>query len=170
VASKKKAKPRGAAWTPKLRSFVDALKAGDAPTEAARKTKYSYPEKVSYRLINHPLVVAEMTAHALIQRKAEQRAADGIAKKTAVSKAAVLARLWDIANMNAQETNGTMNAQVRAGGILVEVLGMKIGAQNPDKFEGFTDTELERYAKDGTVPDRFASRFGVAPGSPSQVM
>lgn len=153
-----------------LRAFVDGLKRGMTQTDAARAADYKNPAKIACKLIRYPLVVATMADHAEIQRKAEEKAADGQAKKTAVSRATVTERLWTLATMGPKETNGTINGQVRAAAVLVEVLGMKIGAQNPDKFDGFTDSELEQYAKDGTVPERFASRFGITPGSPTQVM
>ena len=162
----------GSKWTPKLRAFVEALKSGKQQTEACR---IAYPSGKNHdvqasKLMKNPLVIEAMTEHAKIQRAAEEKAAFAQAKKTAISKSSVAERLWELANYPSILTNGTINGQVRAAQVLTEVLGMKIGAQNPDKFEGFTDRELEQYAKDGTVPERFAIRFGITPGGPSQVM
>lgn len=171
MASKNKTGHReGPHWNPMLRAFVDALKSGMIPTAAARAAKYKNPKQLASRLMRNPLVMAAMAEHAEMERKAEQKAADGAARKIAVSKGAVIEKFWELMCLPPATTKNSIVGQVRAGMALTEVLGMKISAQDPDKFEGFTDQELEQYAKDGTVPERYASRFGAAPGRYPQIM
>lgn len=166
----------GGKWNPQLRKFVEYLKEGKQQTEAARLAypKYSKPDIKACKLMKNVLVVAEMAEYHRLKAITEQKAAEAegkeLGRRRAVTKADVMDRLWTLANTNFILTNGTITGQVRASVALSEILGMKIGAQNPDKFEGFTDSELEQYAKDGTVPERFASRFGITPGSSSQIM
>lgn len=155
--------------TPKQNRFVEFYD-GNA-TEAARLAGYKNPNVASAKLMKNPNVKAAIDVKMAIrleaQAKEEGRA---IGKKAAVTKARVMDRLGDLMDLLPSDTNNNISGQVRAALGLAEILGMKIGAQNPDKFADFTDAELERYAKDGTVPERFASRFGITPGSSTQVM
>lgn len=166
----------GSKWNPQLKKFVEYLKEGKQQTEAARLAypRYSKPDIKACKLMKNVLVVAEMTEYHRLKAITEQKAAEAegkeLGRRRAVTKSDVMGLLWDLANVPYILTNGTMTGQVRASIALSEILGMKIAAQNPDKFEGFTDSELEQYAKDGTVPERFASRFGITPGGPTQVM
>jgi len=126
------------------------------------------------RMMKRAPVAAAIEEKAKLKREAEEERkkaeAKELGRRQAVTKADVMALLWKQANTPNLNTNGTMNAQVRASIALSEILGMKIGPQNPDKFDGFTDAELEQFVKDGTVPERFASRFGLPPGGSSQIM
>lgn len=163
-------------WTPAKQAFVEGLKSGKIPFDAykAAYPNDSNPQVHVVRLMKDSQVIEAMTEYHRLQKIAEEKAAEveGVerGKRRAVTKAEVMAKLWELADLPSYMTNSSIVGQVRAALGLVEVLGMKIGAQNPDKFEGFTDSELEQYAKDGTVPERFASRFGLTPGSPTQIM
>lgn len=166
----------GPKWTPQMRKFVEYLKEGKQQTEAAR---LAYPgSKASSvkacKLVKNPLIIAEMTEHYRLQQIEAEKAAEAegkeLGRRRAITKSDVMERLWTLANVPHILTNGTITGQVRAGIALSEILGMKIAAQNPDRFDGFTDSELEQYAKDGTVPERFASRFGITPGGSPQIM
>lgn len=175
LAKKGGPKP-GPKWTPALRKFIEELKAGKTQTQAAQIAypNDKNPDVKGCMLMKRPLVKKEMAEYQSLLANAALKAAEAeakeLGKRRAVTKADVMHLLWTQANMPNVLTNGNMNAQVRAALGLSEILGMKIGAQNPDKFEGFTDSELEQFAKDGTVPERFASRFGIAPGGPSTIM
>lgn len=155
--------------TPMQNRFVENFD-GNA-TEAARLAGYKNPNMLGPRLMQNKMVAAAIQAKMAIRLEAQAKEeGKAIGKKAAVTKAAVMDRLGDLMNLAPGDTNNNISGQVRAANVLAEILGMKVGPQNPDKFEGFTDSELERYAKDGTVPERFASRFGITPGSSTQVM
>jgi len=183
VSSRKKSRkgkggPKpGQRWTPQTRAFVEHMKSGKVTqTEACRLAfpKCKSPSVLASQLIRKPLIVEALAGYERLRKLENEEAAktegQELGKQRAVTKGMVRARLWELASLSPLITNGTITGQVRASMGLAEVLGMKIGAQDPDKFEGFTEQELEQYYKDGTVPERYAVRFGIAPGGPSTIM
>ncbi|HLJ90292.1 MAG TPA: hypothetical protein VKZ53_26010 [Candidatus Angelobacter sp.] len=161
--------------------FIDLL-LGDPTvngnaTEALMRLGYTNrasASRMAYAIRRRPAVIAEIEARnklRVIAREERVKAeAEELGRCDAVTKAAVLKRLWQLATLPLAETKSSIQGQVRASVALAEILGMKIGPRTPDKFEGFSDHELADYAKNGTVPERFSSRFGLAPQRPADIM
>jgi hypothetical protein len=149
------------------------MKKGMTQTEACRLSYNSKrPDVMAAQLMRRPLVIEAMEeyrANCKAGEKIRATVAGAVAGKAeGLKRAEHLEILAEIAR------DKDVHPQARISAVMgsAELNGMRVKKlPNPaDKFEDFTEAELEQYAKDGTVPERFAIRFGIAPGSSSSVM
>lgn len=169
MASKKKLH-----WNPALRTFVEHLKTGMTQTEAHRLAwpNDNNPAVHASGKMKHPLVVAAMAEYEANRATAEKIRATVAGAIAGRAEGLKRAEHFEILASIARNEAVPPAARISAVMGSAELLGMRVKKlPNPaDKFDGFTEAELEQYAKDGTVPERFAIRFGITPGSSSQVM
>ena len=161
-------------WTPELRAFVEHLKAGMTQTEAHRLAwpNNTRPDVHAVRKMKHPLVIEAMAEYES-NRKAAEKIRATVAGAVA-GRAEGLKRAEHFEILASIARNEAVPPAARISAVMgsAELLGMKIKQTRnlTDRFADFTDEELEQYAKDGTVPERFAIRFGITPGGSSTVM
>jgi hypothetical protein len=161
-------------WNEALRAFVEHLKAGKTQTDAHRLAypNDSKPEVHAVRKMKHPLVIEAMQEYEANRKAAEKIRATVAGAIAGRAEGLKRAEHFEILADIARNEKVPPAARISAVMGSAELLGMRVKQTRSltDRFEGFTDQELEQYAKDGTVPERFAIRFGIAPGSSSQVM
>lgn len=153
--------------TPMQNRFVEFFD-GNA-TEAARLAGYKNPNMIGPRLMQNKMVVAAIQAKMAIRLEAQaKKEGEVIAQANCLKRAEHMEILAEIA----RDKNAPPQARIGAVMGSAELLGMRVKQTRSltEKFEGFTEAELEQYSKDGTVPERFAIRFGIAPGGSTQVM
>lgn len=133
-------------WTRKARKFCDSMARMDSPTKAAAEIGLN--ERYAFRLLKKPEVQKEIAK----RREKKQDALDKQeAKKIVIDRESVVIKLWELANMDAFETNKTIAGQVKALAEIAEILGMKIQktADVSAIFRGKTPEECEYYAIHG---------------------
>jgi hypothetical protein len=130
---------------------VLAFWAGDL-IAAARAAGYKEPEQAAYRLMKNPLFVKTL------QQKQESMAEQSgkiLGERIAVSRTEVLNRLWDLARMTPEQTNGTIYGQIKATETLAYVFDIKIvrPADVDDLLRGRTTDEVDYFVANGYFPE-----------------
>lgn len=161
-------------WTSGLRAFVENLKTGNNQTTAYRLAypNDKRPDAHAVRAMKHPLVIAAMAEYEANRKAGEHMRAVVAGATAGRAEGLRLAEHKEILAEIARNTEAPPQARINAvmGSAELNGLRVKQTLSLTDKFKDFTTTELEQYYKDGTVPERFAIRFGIAPGSSSSVM
>jgi len=119
---------------------------------AARAAGYKEPEQAAYRLMKNPLFVKTL------QQKQESMAEESgkiLGERIAVSRTEVLNRLWDLARMTPEQTNGTIYGQIKATETLAYVFDIKIvrPADVDDLLRGRTTDEVNYFVANGYFPE-----------------
>lgn len=100
---------------------------------------------------------ADLVQHAgILKYKAElEKKATALAvRKLGITKADVLNRLAELANISHSETNGNITGQVKACSEIAEIIGAKVkfSADVSKQFEGRSPEEVEFFAQHGYYP------------------
>ena len=132
---------------------------------AARAAGYKEPEQAAYRLMKNPLFVKTL------QQKQESMAEESgkiLGERIAVSRTEVLNRLWDLARMTPEQTNGTIYGQIKAAETLAYVFDIKIvrPADVDDLLRGRTTDEVNYFVANGYFPE---DALESPPESPNEV-
>src|SRR5689334_2789141 len=118
---------------------------------AARAAGYRDAKGAAYKLMKDPEVVKALQKkqEAMLQESGEQ-----FARTIPLSRADVIERLWQLAQLQPHSTNGNITGQVKAAQALEEIFALNID-RNPGlkrQMEGKSDAELEFYVVHGFLP------------------
>jgi phage terminase small subunit len=130
----------------KMLKFVTCYE-GNA-TVAARAAGYTNPVASSKQLMKN-LVITK-----LIQTKQESMAKESgklLAKQITVCRADVINRLWDLAQLRPDDTNGNIAGQIKATEALAQIFDIKIvrTADLNKQLEGKTQEEVDHFVATG---------------------
>lgn len=131
---------------------------------AARAAGYKDPKGAAYKLMKDPEVVKALQKkqEAMLQESGEQ-----FARTIPLSRADVIERLWQLAQLQPQTTNGNITGQVKAAQALEEIFALNID-RNPGlkrQMEGKSDAELEFYVVHGFLPYKEEEPGSILEGS-----
>lgn len=118
---------------------------------AARAAGYSNPRVAAHRLMSDPDVVKAL------QRKQEsmlQESGEQLARTLPLSRADVIDRLWQLAKLSPERTNGTVTGQVKAAQALEQVFALNIDRNQAlkNQLKGKSEAELEFFVVHGFLP------------------
>ena len=118
---------------------------------AARTAGYKHPKVAAYKLMKDPEVVKAL------QKKQEsmlQESGEHLAHTLPLSRADVIDRLWQLAQLSPGSTNGNITGQVKAAQALEEIFALNIDQNDLLKrqLEGRSQEELEFYVVHGFLP------------------
>ena len=148
-------------------AFVSAW-AGNL-TAAARVAGYKNPRDAAYKLMKDPEVVKAL------QKKQEsmlQESGEHLARTLPLSRADVIDRLWQLAQLSPERTNHTINGQVKAAQTLEEIFALNIDRNEGLKrqLQGRTEAEMEFFVIHGFLPHQEEKPTLVAPAEPPQLL
>jgi len=115
-------------------------------TEAARRAGYSNPQVAGAKLMRLPAVENALRKK---QRAMLQESAERMAKDLTFTRADVLNRLWDLAQLDPRSTNNSISVQVGALTTLAKILDPRI---DPSELKGKTPEEVEFLLIHGYLP------------------
>jgi hypothetical protein len=120
---------------------------------AARTAGYKDPKGAAYKLMKDPDVVQALQTkqEALLQESGEH-----LARTLPLSRADVIDRLWQLAQLGPERTNHNITGQVKAAQALEQIFTLNIDRNELLKrqLEGKTEAELEFYIVHGFLPYR----------------
>ena len=120
---------------------------------AARVAGYSNPKGAAYKLMRDPHVVKALQKkqESMLQESGEQ-----FARTLPLSRADVIDRLWQLAQLSPERTNGTVTGQVKAAQALEQVFALNMDRNQALKgqLQRKSEAELEFYAVHGFLPHR----------------
>lgn len=130
----------------KMLKFVTCFE-GNA-TVAARAAGYTNPVASSKQLMKNPVITK------LIQTKQESMAKESgklLGQRITVSRAGVINRLWELAQLAPAETNGNVAGQIKATEALAQIFDIKIvrTADLNKQLEGKTQEEVDCFVVTG---------------------
>jgi len=133
---------------------------------AARAAGYKQPQLAACRLMKNPLFVKTL------QQKQESMAEESgkiLGQQITVTRAEVLNRIWDLARMSPERTNGTIYGQIKAAETLAHVFDIKIFRQADldDELRGRTTEEIDYFVANGYFPETAENHPGELPSPPS---
>jgi len=118
---------------------------------AARAAGYSNPSMAAHRLMKDPDVVKalQIKQESMLQQSGEQ-----FARTLPLSRADVIDRLWQLAQLSPERTNGTVTGQVKAAQALEQVFALNMDRNEALKpqLQGKSEAELEFYVVHGFLP------------------
>ena len=118
---------------------------------AARTAGYKDPRSAAYRLMKDPEVVKalQQKQDSLLQESGEH-----LARTLPLSRADVIDRLWQLAQLHPCNTNSNITGQVKAAQALEQIFALNIDQNDLLKrqLEGRTQEELEFYVVHGFLP------------------
>lgn len=118
---------------------------------AARTAGYSDPKAAAYRLMKEPHVVQaiQKKQDSMLQESGEQ-----FARTLPLSRADVIERLWQLAQLSPNATNHNITGQVKAAQALEEIFALNIDRNERLKrqLEGKSEAEMEFYVIHGFLP------------------
>src|SRR5215467_6437147 len=110
-----------------------------------------HPKVAAYKLMKDPEVVKALQKkqEALLQESGEH-----LARTLPLSRADVIDRLWQLAQLSPRETNSNITGQVKAAQALEEIFALNIDQNDLLKrqLEGRSQEELEFYVVHGFLP------------------
>lgn len=118
---------------------------------AARAAGYKHPKAAAYKLMKDPEVVKAL------QKKQEsmlQESGENLARTLPLSRADVIDRLWQLAQLDPERTNRNISGQVKAAQTLEQIFALKIDHDNVLKrqLQDKSESELEFYVVHGFLP------------------
>ena len=118
---------------------------------AAKAAGYKNAKAAAYRLMQDPEVVKALQKkqESMLQESGEQ-----FARTIPFSRADVIDRLWQLAQLSPERTNSNITGQVKAAQALEEIFALNID-RNPGlkrQIEGKSEAELEFYVVHGFLP------------------
>jgi phage terminase small subunit len=118
---------------------------------AARTAGYQNPKAAAYRLMQDPNVVKALQHK---QGSMLQESGEHLARTLPLSRADVIDRLWQLAQLSPRETNSNITGQVKAAQALEEIFALNIDENDLLKrqLEGRSQEELEFYVVHGFLP------------------
>ena len=134
---------------------------------AARAAGYSDPKGAAYKLMKEPHVVEAL------QQKQEsmlRESGEHLARTLPLCRADVIDRLWQLAQLNPERTNGNITGQVKAAQSLEQIFALNIDENDLLKrqLEGRSEEELEFYVVHGFLPHQQPKPAEAPPpGSPT---
>jgi phage terminase small subunit len=135
---------------------------------AAKTAGYSNPKAAAYKLMRDPYVVEAL------QKKQEsmlQESGEHLARTLPLSRADVIDRLWQLAQLHPERTNHNISGQVKAAQALEEIFALNIdrNEQLKRQLEGKSEAELEFYVIHGFLPHREENPVLAAPAEAPQL-
>jgi len=129
---------------------------------AARTTGYKNPRDAAYKLMRDPEVVKAL------QKKQDsllQESGEHLARTLPLSRADVIDRLWQLAQLHPSTTNSNITGQVKAAQALEEIFALNIDQNDLLKrqLEGRSQEELEFYVVHGFLPHQEPKPAEAAP-------
>src|SRR5215510_1192450 len=135
---------------------------------AARTAGYRHPKVAAYKLMKDPEVVKALQKkqEALLQESGEH-----LARTLPLSRADVIDRLWQLAQLSPRETNCNITGQVKAAQALEEIFALNIDKNEMLKrqLEGRSEAELEFYVVHGFLPHQEQKLALAAPAEAPQL-
>src|SRR5215469_2860872 len=135
---------------------------------AARAAGYSNPKGAAYKLMRDPYIVEALQKkqESLLQESGEQ-----LARTLPLSRADVIDRLWQLAQLNPERTNGNVTGQVKAAQALEQVFAINLDRNDVLKkqLQGKSEAELEFYVVHGFLPLRDEKPLLEASAEPAQL-
>jgi len=129
---------------------------------AARTAGYKDPRAAAYRLMKDPEVVKalQQKQDSLLHESGEH-----LARTLPLSRADVIDRLWQLAQLHPSQTNANITGQVKAAQALEEIFALNIDENDLVKrqLEGRTEEELEFYVVHGFLPHQEPKPAEAAP-------
>ena len=118
---------------------------------AARAAGYKNPRDAAYKIMKDTEVVKALQKkqESMLQGSGEQ-----LARTLPLARADVVNRLWQLAQISPQTTNGTITGQVKAAQALEEIFSLNIDRNEVLKrqLDGKSEAELEFYVVHGFLP------------------
>ena len=129
---------------------------------AARTAGYKHPKAAAYKLMKDPEVVKAL------QKKQEsmlQESGEHLAHTLPLSRADVIDRLWQLAQLNPERTNSNITGQVKAAQALEQIFALNIDENDLLKrqLEGRSQEELEFYVVHGYLPHQESKPAALPP-------
>jgi len=135
---------------------------------AARTAGYSNPRVAAHRLMKDPLVAEALQTkqESMLQESGEQ-----FARTLPLSRADVIDRLWQLAQLNPERTNGNVSGQVKAAQALEQIFAINLDRNDVLKrqLQGKSEAELEFYIIHGFLPHRDEKPLLEASAEPAQL-
>jgi len=127
-----------------------------------------HPKVAAYKLLRDPEVVKAL------QKKQEsmlQESGEHLARTLPLSRADVIDRLWQLAQLSPRETNSNITGQVKAAQALEEIFALNIDQNDLLKrqLEGRSEEELEFYVVHGFLPHQEQKPALAAPAEAPQL-
>lgn len=118
---------------------------------AAKTAGYSNPKAAAYKLMRDPEVVKALQAK---QESMLQESGEHLARTLPLSRADVIDRLWQLAQLPPSATNCNVTAQVKAAQALEEIFALNIDRNEGLKrqLQGKSEAEMEFYVIHGFLP------------------
>ncbi len=118
---------------------------------AARTAGYKNPKSAAYKLMKAPEVVQALQTkqEALLQESGEH-----LARTLPLSRADVIDRLWQLAQLAPERTNRNITGQVKAAQALEQIFSLNIDSNDLLKrqLQGKSEAEIEFYIVHGFLP------------------
>jgi phage terminase small subunit len=135
---------------------------------AAKTAGYSDPKRAAYKLMKDPYVVKALQAK---QESMLQESGEHLARTLPLSRADVIDRLWQLAQLDPHSTNGNINGQVKAAQTLEQVFALNIDHNDLLKrqLQGKSESELEFYVIHGFLPHQEQKPALEAPAEAPQL-
>lgn len=133
---------------------------------AARAAGYKNPRDAAYKLMKDPEVVKAL------QKKQEsmlQESGEHLARTLPLSRADIIDRLWQLAQLSPGATNNNITGQVKAAQALEEIFALNIDRNELLKRQlaGKSEAEMEFFVIHGFLPHQEEKPTLVAPtGTP----
>ena len=134
---------------------------------AARAAGYKNPRDAAYKLMKDPEVVKALQKkqESMLQESGEQ-----LARTLPLSRADVIDRLWQLAQLSPERTNSNITGQVKAAQTLEEIFALNIDRNEGLKrqLQGKSEAEMEFYVIHGFLPHREEREEKPALAAPSE--
>jgi Terminase small subunit len=136
---------------------------------AAKTAGYSNPRVAAHKLMKDPNVVEAL------QKKQEsmlQESGEHLARTLPLSRADVIDRLWQLAQLSPDRTNHNIGGQVKAAEALERVFALNIDRNELLKrqLEGKSESDLEFYVIHGFLPHQEQKRSLPVSTEPPQLL
>ena len=135
---------------------------------AAKTAGYSDPKRAAYKLMKDPHVVRALQAK---QESMLQESGEHLARTLPLSRADVIDRLWQLAQLSPERTNSNISGQVKAAQTLEQLFALNIDKNEMLKrqLQGRSESDLEFYVIHGFLPHQEQKPSLPAPADPPQL-
>ena len=135
---------------------------------AARTAGYKHPKVAAYKLMKDPEVIKALQKK---QNSMLEESGEHLAHTLPLSRADVIDRLWQLAQLSPGSTNGSITGQVKAAQALEEIFALNIDQNDLLKrqLEGRSQEELEFYVVHGFLPHQEPKPALAAPADALQL-
>ena len=136
---------------------------------AAKTAGYSTPRVAASRLMKDPDVARALQ---IKQESMLQESGEHLARTLPLSRADVIDRLWQLAQLSPERTNHTINGQVKAAQTLEEIFALNIDRNEGLKrqLQGRTEADMEFFVIHGFLPHQEEKPTLMAPAGPPQLL